>query len=343
MIGMNNEIFIESFLQSPQAMLIMKRQGEEVVALNREFASITGAKEGVGLHIPLSSLLTISGDPSSTNGMLAQRIRNGIMVGREGLIQQFSGLANGEDELLLQPRQITLQGEEYILISVSGVSGTKETEMRLKDALEEKEVLLREVHHRVKNNLQVISSLLHLQAQFVNDPKIFGYMTDSQNRVRALGYVYEHLYRAKDVGRIDFSEYTTRITQSLLREYSSFAKRVCVKYEVPAINLNPDTSIPLGLILNELVSNALRHAFPDEREGSIWIMLSANDDASYTLIIGDDGIGLPSGLDFDQTDSLGLLLVSSLVSQLDGTIALKRDQGTEFKISFQALQYKERR
>jgi len=340
---MNNEIFIESFLQSPQAMFIMKRQGDEVVALNRELASITGVDEGVGLHIPLSSLLQISGDHASTNGMLAQRIRNSVMVGREGLIQQFSGLANGEDELLLQPRQITLQGEEYILISVSGVSGTKETEMRLKDALAEKEVLLREVHHRVKNNLQVISSLLHLQAQFVHDPTVLGYMTDSQNRVRALGYVYEHLYRSRDIGKIDFAEYTTRITQSLLREYSSFAKRVCIRYEVPPIHLNPDTSIPLGLILNELISNALRHAFPDGREGAIWIMLSANDDAGYSLIIGDDGIGLPEGFDLDQSDSLGLMLVSSLVSQLDGTVALKRDHGTEFKINFQALQYKERR
>ncbi|GEM_PF-4447589 len=340
---MSKELFVESFLQSPRAMLIMKRQGDEVVALNRKLASITGVGEGVGLQIPLSSLLVIPGDPSSTNGMLAQRIRNGVIEGRKELIQKVCLPSGEEVELLLEPRQLLQNGEEHILISISDLPGQMETEVRLRDALAEKEVLLREVHHRVKNNLQVISSLLHLQAQFVQDPTVFGYMTDSQNRVRALGYVYEHLYRSKDIGKIDFAEYTTRITQSLLREYSSYAKRVCVRYEVPPIHLNPDTSIPLGLILNELISNALRHAFPDEREGSIRILLSSNDDRSYTLIIGDDGIGLPDGVDLETSDSLGLLLVASLVSQLDGEVVLQRDHGTEFKINFQALQYKERR
>ncbi|MDO8842452.1 sensor histidine kinase [Methanocalculus sp.] len=340
---MNNDIFIQAFLSSPEGMLLIEKGKGSIIAMNKSLSEILGSPEGVDLSLPIHEVFPISDESSSLCVLLEQKVYDTIVEERDGFILQIPDTSGCSTNLLLRPRQFCLNGRDYILIMVSKASGEVEANLRMKDALAEKEVLLREVHHRVKNNLQVISSLLNLQSQFVDDSRIVGYMTDSQNRVRALGYVYEHLYRSKEVGRIDFSEYTTRITQSLLREYSSFAQRVHIKYDVRDVTLNPDTSIPLGLLLNELISNALRHAFPNGREGAINISMRPNDDRSYTLIISDDGVGLPPDMEFDRVESLGLLLVSSLVSQLDGTIELKRDRGTEFKITFKALQYKERR
>jgi two-component sensor histidine kinase len=331
-----NNAFLEAFLSSPEGMLLI--ESGSVIAINRVLSEMLGSSEGTDLRIPLHEFFI-----SSRSEELEQKVRDTIREERNGFIQQIPDRSGEPIDLLLRPRKFCLDGKEYILILVSEASETAKNNLRMEDALAEKEVLLREVHHRVKNNLQVISSLLNLQSQFVDDQRIVGYMTDSQNRVRALGYVYEHLYRSKEVGRIDFSEYITRITQSLLREYSSFAQRVHMKYDVRNVTLNPDTAIPLGLLINELISNALRHAFPDGREGSIWISMFQNADLSYSLIVGDDGVGLPQDLDFEKVESLGLLLVSSLVSQLDGIIELRRDHGTEFKITFKALHYKERR
>lgn len=340
---MHEDLCIQLFMRSPCGMLVFEKRTGSVIAINASLSKLLGCRSGLDMSIPLVSVLQTGADSQQSRGIFEQKIRNAVMEERDSFTQLLRDASGVSAEYLIQPRPFALDFREYILISVSRVSDTVSSRLLVEEALAEKEVLLREVHHRVKNNLQVISSLLQLQSQFVDDPKILGYMTDSQNRVRALAYVYEHLYRSKELGRIDFSEYTTRITQSLRREYGSHAKNVQVIFDIRDVVLNPDTSVPLGLLLNELVSNAFRHAFPDEREGQITIVMHPLGDGGYSLMVSDDGIGMPAGIAIDKIQSLGLLLVSSLVTQLDGAIELKQDHGTEFNIRFYPLNYKERR
>ncbi len=339
---MHDDLSIQVFLRSPCGMLVLEKRTGTVVAINSSLSKILGCRSGLDLSLPLSAVLQTGASSQTSRGVFEQKIRNAVMEERDGFTQMLRDASGISAEYLIRPRAINLDYREYILLSISKVSDMSSSNLLMEEALAEKEVLLREVHHRVKNNLQVISSLLQLQSQFVSDPKILGYMTDSQNRVRALAYIYEHLYRSKELGMIDFSEYTTRITQSLRREYGANAQNVAVQFDIHDVVLNPDTSVPLGLLLNELVSNAFRHAFPDEREGTIMISMHPNENGSYTLAIRDDGIGMPKGIRIEKIQSLGLLLVSSLVTQLDGTLELKTGKGTEFRIVFNPLKYKER-
>lgn len=340
---MHEDLCIQLFMRSPCGMLVFEKRTGSVIAINSSLSKLLGCRNGLDMSVPLASVLQTGADSQQSRGVFEQKIRNAVMEERDGFTQLLRDASGVSAEFLIQPRPFTLDFREYILINVSRVSDSVSSRLLVEEALAEKEVLLREVHHRVKNNLQVISSLLQLQSQFVDDPKILGYMTDSQNRVRALAYVYEHLYRSKELGRIDFSEYTARITQSLRREYGANSKNVQVTFDIQDVVLNPDTSVPLGLLLNELVSNAFRHAFPDEREGKIAIAMHPLGDGGYSLIVSDDGIGMPAGIAINKIKSLGLLLVSSLVTQLDGTVELKQDHGTEFNIRFYPLNYKERR
>jgi two-component sensor histidine kinase len=206
-------------------------------------------------------------------------------------------------------------------------------EEQLKSSLEEKEMLLKEVHHRVKNNMQVISSLLNLQSGSIKDPQVIEIFKESQNRVKSMAIIHEKLYKSTDFKHIDFGEYIKNLAADLLKSYRSMPGDIQLKINVEDVILGIDTAIPCGLIINELVSNALKHAFPKDRKGEINIELLRNGDR-LTLIVGDDGIGFPEDLDFRQTGSLGLQLVRTLTQQLGGTIELSRSFGTEFKITF---------
>ncbi|MBN1234455.1 MAG: PAS domain S-box protein [Methanotrichaceae archaeon] len=207
------------------------------------------------------------------------------------------------------------------------------TEEQLKSSLEEKEVLLKEVHHRVKNNMQVISSLLNLQSDSIKDPRIIEILKESRNRVRSMAVIHEKLYKSADFKHIDFGEYIRNLAADLLKSYRSMPGGIQLRINVEDAILGIDTAIPCGLIINELVSNALKHAFPEDRKGEINIELFRNGDR-FTLIVSDNGIGFPEGLDFRQTESLGLQLVRTLTQQLGGTIELYRNCGTVFKIIF---------
>ncbi len=214
------------------------------------------------------------------------------------------------------------------------ISSTKQ----LQASLCEKETLLKEIHHRVKNNLQIISSLLNLQSNTVDNPLTLAQFQDSQNRIRSMALIHEHLYRSDDLARIDFSSYLHNLVDSLVQTYRSQSQSLNLKIETDPMLLDMDTAIPCGLIVNELVSNALKHAFPQERTGQIGIVLRhERDKRQYHLVIGDDGIGIPGDLDYQHTTSLGLQLVNSLARQINGTIALCRENGTQFDIRFPDL------
>jgi len=199
--------------------------------------------------------------------------------------------------------------------------------------LREKEVLLKEIHHRVKNNLQIISSLLSLQSEGSGgEENVARMFRDSQDRIRSMALIHEKLYRSKDLSHIDFAEYVGSLTAYLSRTYTT-GGNVSMALDIRDVWLDIDVAIPCGLIINELTSNALKYAFPNRRPGTISISLMRSDDR-YVLKVGDDGQGLPPGLDFRNTSSLGLMLVTSLVEQLDGTIALDCVAGTCFTITF---------
>ena len=211
-----------------------------------------------------------------------------------------------------------------------------QAEQRTQEALREKEVLLKEIHHRVKNNLQVVSSLLNLQSRVISDPQVLDVLRDSQNRVRSMALVHEKLYRSPNLARIDLGEYTHSLAGQLWRTYAAQASRVALKVEAADCWVNTDTSIACGLILNELISNSLKHAFPGERAGEITVEIRPADRQRVAVRVADDGVGFPPGVDFHATTSLGLQLVNTLVDQIGGSIRLASGPGTQFIIEFDA-------
>ncbi len=229
----------------------------------------------------------------------------------------------------------------YILIISSDITERKRAENEIKASLREKDVLLKEIHHRVKNNMQIISSLLNLQKQYVEEEEAVNVLVESQNRVKSMAMVHEKLYQSHDLTKINVPEYVKKLIKDLFYSYAIKEDQIRPVIHVDEIILNMETAIPCGLIINELVSNSLKYAFPNGREGVIVVSLKEKND-KYQLKIGDNGIGLPEGLDFKHTNSLGLQLVNSLAGQIDGELELECSQGTEFKITFSELKYKKR-
>lgn len=216
------------------------------------------------------------------------------------------------------------------------ITDKKDQEIALRDSLREKEVLLKEVHHRVKNNLQVISSILNLQSSYVEDEELKQVLRESQNRIKTMSFIHENLYQKDQFSSIDFSDYIKNLSTNLLHSYQIYSNLVEIKYNLSQVFLSLDQAIPCGLIVNELVSNALKHAFPNGKAGIIRIELSEENEQVYLGIV-DDGIGLPDKLDTKNTETLGLQLVWSLAEQLDAKLDIKRDRGTEYLITFERL------
>jgi two-component sensor histidine kinase len=215
------------------------------------------------------------------------------------------------------------------------VAERKRTEERIKASLQEKEVLLKEVHHRVKNNLQVISSLLDIQALSIHSPEAIEALEDSRHRVRTMAFVHERLYQSEDLSSIGAAEYVTNLVGHLFAAYEGRASAdLCLQIETVFLDL--DTAIACGLLINELVSNALKHAFPTgwEGAGKVRVALQSLEDGRLELQVSDNGVGLPGGLDPEQSESLGLRLVQMLTQQLRGTLEVDRHAGTAVRITF---------
>ncbi|KAF5033983.1 Histidine kinase [anaerobic digester metagenome] len=225
------------------------------------------------------------------------------------------------------------------LLAVSrDITKRVEMEEEIQKSLQEKEMLLKEIHHRVKNNLMIIASLLNLQSRYIKDKKALSIFKESQSRANSMALIHEKLYRSTDLKRINFGEYIKTLSTDLFRTYVGDPSRVRLNIDVEDVMLDINTSIPLGLILNELVSNSLKHAFPDERTGEINVVFTLTND-EYQLKVSDTGIGFPSDLDYRNTDSLGMQLVTSLTSQIDGELELDTTKGTEFCIKFKEKEY----
>jgi PAS domain S-box-containing protein len=235
-------------------------------------------------------------------------------------------------QTFLNPVTIGDSAEEISCI-VYDITDRKEIDRRIRDALKEKEVLLQEVHHRVKNNLQVISSILNLQSGYVNDARTLEILQESQLRIKSMSFIHETLYRTSDFSSINFSEYIRTLTSNLIQSYRLQNTEVVFDPDIDEVCVNIDQAIPCGLIINELVSNALKYAFAGRSKGKLSVSLKEKQ-GKISLSIADDGVGLPASFQFEKTDSLGIQLVYTLIEQLDGKVEVNSAKGTEFLITF---------
>lgn len=214
----------------------------------------------------------------------------------------------------------------------------KEAQEEIQKSLEEKEMLLKEIHHRVKNNLLIISSLLNIQSRYIKDKESLDIFKESQNRARSMALIHERLYQSTDLKRINFGEYIRTLSTELFHAYEADPGSVLLKINVEDIFLDVNTAVPLGLIVNELITNSIQHAFPKGMKGEICIDFHPKDE-QYEFIVKDDGKGFLNNVDFRNTDSLGLQIVNSLTDQIDGEIEFDGEKGTEFKIIFEEKVY----
>ena len=198
----------------------------------------------------------------------------------------------------------------------------------------EKEVLLQEIHHRVKNNLQIITSLLRMQSRAVQDPAFSEALRECQNRVASMALIHDKLYRARDLARVSFGEYVRDLTNNILTSYALPARSVRVRFDIDDLSLSLDYAVPCGLILNELMSNCLKHAFPVGHSGTVYIGFHAEGEEELCLVVRDDGVGVPADVDLGRTSSLGWRLIRALVEQLGGVVQCHTADGTSVEIRF---------
>lgn len=324
-------VLLSSLIDNLHAGIVVEDQSRKIIHLNPAFCKM------FDVTAPIESLL-------GTDTKLVFREQQ-VWAKRSDEITR-AGQECRAEEMVSESGRVFLR--DYFPLSVDGdwhyhlwryedITDRKRNEERIRASLKEKEVLLKEIHHRVKNNLQVISSLLNLQANQIRDRETAQVFRDSQSRVRAMSLVHERLYQSSDLARIDFAGYVEDVTRHLLRSYQSGPRGVRLKVDVDPVSFNIDTAIPCALIINELVSNSLKYAFPNGKDGEILIRLNQTDTEDLNLCISDNGIGFPANVSWEKTDSLGLQLVRSLTDQLNGSITCQLDRGAQFDIRFRPL------
>jgi PAS domain S-box-containing protein len=245
----------------------------------------------------------------------------------------------GQSKAILQVIKSPMYSSNGEIIGLCGIARDitqqKNDEEIIKKSLHEKEMLMREINHRVKNNLTVISSLLSLQSSYVADEEAKGMFKDSQNRARAMALIHERLYQSKDLKRIDFADYISTLAIDLFNTYQINQDRITLDLEIEETLLDVNTAIPLGLILNELISNSLNYAFSDGKHGKINISLKKTTENQFILEVFDNGIGIPQDFDIKNTNSFGLQIVSILIDQIQGALEIDNNGGTRFVILFE--------
>jgi PAS domain S-box-containing protein len=330
----SQEIMSELFESAPDAMLVVDERGL-IVRINYQTKALFGYEPQELLDKPVEILLP-------------ERFRRRHIAHRTAYMSEprlrpmgadleLYGLHKDGSELPINIMLSSLAAGEgtFVIAVIRDITERKQAEARIRASLQEKEVMLKEIHHRVKNNLQIVSSLLKLQAGYVESPQTLTVLQESQNRIRAMALVHETLYQSQDLASIDFAQYLQQLVSHLSKAYAGMLTGVIIELDIGPIRLDLDTAVSCGLIVNELVSNALKYAFPSDvrQAGEIKITLHQDKDDQIILEIQDNGIGFPQDLDFRQTESLGLQLVNTLViDELDGTIVLEQHNGTIFTV-----------
>ncbi len=221
----------------------------------------------------------------------------------------------------------------HVIVSSYDITERKKSEDTVIASLKEKEVLLKEIHHRVKNNLQIISSLLHMQLRFIDDVSSLNLYTESINRVKSMALIHENLYQSENLDDVDFKNYINRLINQLMSTHNISHDRIEVIEDISTLNLNINSSIPLGLILNEILSNSFRYAFPNNRKGTISISCKKTNNLC-TLEVSDNGIGINEKVDLKKEKTLGLQLINSLTKQLNGELIKNYTGGTRYVLKF---------
>ena len=227
----------------------------------------------------------------------------------------------------------TWNGHPAKLIITSDIGTRKEAERQLQRSLAEKETLLREIHHRVKNNLQIVSSLLYFQARKVKDPDDLAVLNDGRDRLRAMMLVHEKLYQSNDLSRVDFESYVRALTAQIAESHAPRGRRIATRVETGPCTLPIEIATPCGLLICELLINAFKYAFPDGRDGTVAVRMTAAG-GRLAIVVADDGVGLPAGVESGEGGSFGWQLIVNLAAQIDGAISVARDPGTAVTVSF---------
>ncbi len=272
---------------------------------------------------------------------LAQRhveaVREVIRSGRTLYSEVLESFPSGD--IWIEARLSPIRNSAGTVIGALGLSQDiterKQAEEQIQASLREKEVLLREVHHRVKNNFQIIVSLLSLQARNIESDDTTRIFNDSINRIRAMALVHESLYRSSDISEIDFASYIRTISEEIFDNYASIDRRPEFRLDIDEIRLAVDQAIPCGLIVNELITNSLKYAFPAGSEpGRVMVSLKCCENDTASLMVADDGVGMPEGFSAAQSQTLGIELVMLLAKQIQGSWAIDRAGGTAWSITF---------
>lgn len=357
--------YFESVFQSMINMLIVVNPKGIIKTINSATLELLGYKESELIGKSISMIFPEEAS-SQKSTLINELVKKGAVHNNEKIFVSksgkkipvlFSGALMSDDKCKLQgivcaAQDITkhkkIEEERKKRAEATAVAKTekkraeeleqinrvlKKTYKHLETSLKEKEILLKEIHHRVKNNMQVISGLLDLQADKSKNKAINEFSMKAKNRIRSMALLHEKIYLSKDLTNIEFSDYIEILTNELIYSYN-IDNNIILKRDIDKVFLNIDTAIPLGLIINELVTNSLKYAFPKNRKGEIYINLKSGKNNKIILEVGDNGLGLPKNFDINNTETLGLELVISLTKQLKGSIKLFRHNGTKFKIEF---------
>jgi PAS domain S-box-containing protein len=334
-LSVSEQKFAKAFRCSPLGMAISTIRTGELIEVNESFTRLLGygIEEVVGKTY---TQLNLWHDLSDRDRILNLLQTQGAAMHHEVRLWSQSG-----DMVVveLSAELIQLNGESCVLWVSNDITARKAAEQKLQASLAEKELLLREIHHRVKNNLHVISNLLDLQADAIEDEQVLAFLSDSQDRIQSMALIHEHLYQSQHLGLIDIKDYIDRLANYLLFSYSHANSGIQLALDVEPLQLNVETAIPCGLLINELVTNSLKYAFPQHQIGTIHIQLYQDIEQNLHLNVWDNGVGMADELDWQNSTSLGLKLIRLFAQQLRATMQHSFAEGVHFHFTFQPLAY----
>lgn len=323
------KIQLDQLFESAQEAIVMANNQGTALRINRDFTKLFGYTPGEAIGKPLDELIADKHLVEDAKN-ITKRVAKGEKVSLETVRKRKDG-TSVDVSVLASP--IVIDGEQVAVYGIyRDISERKSAERKIKNSLKEKELLLQEIHHRVKNNLQIISSLLRLQSRMVDDVEIQEMFEVSQDRIRTISLIHEKLHRSKDMAKIDFSEYLEGLVTHLAKIYNPPRTNIKLNFDIKKIFLDINTAIPCGLIVSELVTNALKYAFQGMETGTIDLEMRRKN-GKLMLTLRDSGVGLPENMDIKKLDSLGMQIVQDLAEQLGGEINVSRDGGTTFHIT----------
>jgi PAS domain S-box-containing protein len=319
---------VESIMSTLTDAVILTTNGGMIVTANRAALDILGYREVELVDQPVGQVV-------------GQVWKGDFLPGEDDFGIEMALIAKDKSRIpVTLSTSVVSEGissPEGIVFVARDLTKRVHAQEQLLGALKEKEILVKETHHRVKNNLQVISSLLSLQTDFIIDREAKRVLEESKDRVYSMAVVHELLYQSQDLREIDFKDYTTRLVEQVIFSHNVNPDRVTMHVNVADLSLDLDTASYIGLAINELLVNALVHGFPGERAGEIWLSLVTTEEGQYVLAVTDNGVGLPPGFNLSEADSLGLQLVSMIADQLGSELVITQEVGTTFSLTFDRL------